>query len=344
MTDKERKPSKGKGGSIYEAVTETLIELIEGGTLPWRTRWSNVRPARRRAKKPALLPSRRLLPPISISSGRPYRGVNVLVLWAASLKQGYGSPYWGSLRAWNQDDCRVKSGERATRIVRWIEKTEVDPQTGEEKEDSFPVIHPVFNVGQVEGPAETLAKYRADEPPVAMLPADVPQAGPKPILWEPAERLLIPLNPKLRWGGDEAYYRPRTDTIQMPDRDRFATQAGLYTVLMHEVGHWTGHEKRLGRDMSGERGTPEYWFEELVAELTACFVLAALDLPDRMEELPESAAYLQHYLSLLEEDRRRIVRAAGLAQKASDYILGGGLPDEAPERKGGRRVGGRRGK
>ena len=59
-------------------------------------------------------------------------------------------------------------------------------------------------------------------------------------------------------------------------------------MLMHELGHWTGHPERLDRDMSGVDGTPEYWFEELVAELSVCFVLAALALPDRVEEFPNS--------------------------------------------------------
>jgi antirestriction protein ArdC len=90
---------------------------------------------------------------------------------------------------------------------------------------------------------------------------------------------------------------------------------------LHEIAHWTGNKKRLNRDLSGGERTPSYWFEELVAELTACFVLAAPDLPERLEELPNSAAYLQHYQDLIEDDCRSRFKAASLAQKASDYIL-----------------------
>ena len=56
------------------------------------------------------IPDRRLLLPLSISSGKPYQGVNVLILWTAALKNLYASPYWGTLKAWNQLDCRVKDG------------------------------------------------------------------------------------------------------------------------------------------------------------------------------------------------------------------------------------------
>ena len=60
---------------------------------------------------------------------------------------------------------------------------------------------------------------------------------------------------------------------------------------------------------------------------------ATLELSDRLEELPESAAYLKRYLDLLEGDRRIFVKAASLAQTTSDYILASGnLPAEPTAR------------
>jgi antirestriction protein ArdC len=314
------------GCGVYKKVTETLIGLIEDGHLPWRTSWSSVRARRQRTRSPLLVPDRRLLLPISLSSGKPYQGIYVLILWAAALRQRYASQYWGTFKVWNQLDCQVKTGEKATGIIRWIEKKEVDPKTGQEEDKSFPVGHPVFNVAQVQGPEETMAKYGGNELPLVMAPANQPQveAVVEPERWEPAENLVTVLDPKLRWGGDSASYSLHYDQSRMPKRERFDTQAGLYSVLMHEVAHWTGHPKRLARDLSSGPKTPEYWFEELVAELSACFVLAALALPDRMEELPNSASYLKHYLNLLSDDPRKLVKAAGLAQKASDFILNGG--------------------
>ena len=205
-----------------------------------------------------LVPVRRLGLPISISSAKTYQGVNVLILWGAALKQRYSSPYWSSLRAWNQNECRVKKGERATHVVRWIEKIEVDPDTGEEEEKPFPIIHPVFNVAQVEGPAETMAKYGGNQPPLVMVPLSEPQPEPVlgPIRWEPAERLVAILNPRLRWGGNRACYSPRTDSIRMPDRDRFDTQAGL-------------SQRQRSPGQSGGDGWPDLPPTKLRAELQA---------------------------------------------------------------------------
>ena len=84
---KTRQTEHRKGGGIYERVTDALIGLIEGGNLPWRTRWSSVHPRRQQAKKPLLVPDRRLLLPLSLSSGKPYQGVNILALPPAATKK-----------------------------------------------------------------------------------------------------------------------------------------------------------------------------------------------------------------------------------------------------------------
>ena len=62
-------------------------------------------------------------------------------------------------------------------------------------------------------------------------------------------------------------------------------------------------------------------FEELVAELTACFLLAHLEIPDRYE-VCQHAGYIQGYIGLLENDRKALRRAAGQASKAAMYLLG----------------------
>jgi antirestriction protein ArdC len=49
-----------------------------------------------------------------------------------------------------------------------------------------------------------------------------------------------------------------------------------YSVLLHELTHWTLPEKRCGRDMTGRFGDKAYAMEELVAELGAAFQCAHL--------------------------------------------------------------------
>lgn len=109
----------------------------------------------------------------------------------------------------------------------------------------------------------------------------------------------------------------------MPHKQRFHSELDVLTTLFHELGHWTGHEDRLdryGATQTWDRDSPEYAFEELVAELTACFLLAYLGVPDRYE-VSQHAGYIKAYILLLENDRKALQRAAGLAGKATRYLV-----------------------
>ena len=69
--------------------------------------------------------------------------------------------------------------------------------------------------------------------------------------------------------GDGAYYAPAIDAIHMPNRERFHDAAGYYATALHELGHWTGHETRLARDLSNPFGSEGYAREELRAEIAS---------------------------------------------------------------------------
>jgi antirestriction protein ArdC len=167
----------------------------------------------------------------------------------------------------------------------------------------------VFNVEQVDGwqPPRPAAK------------------DPIKVLVE-AERFIMAISADIRIGGDRAYYRPRTDHIQMPDRDRFtgtetidATES-YYATLLHELTHWTGHASRLDRDLSGRFGQEGYAMEELVAELGAAFLCSDLGITNRPR--PDHATYIAHWLAVLKKDTRAIFTAASKANEARRFLTG----------------------
>ena len=110
-----------------------------------------------------------------------------------------------------------------------------------------------------------------------------------------------------------------TDHVQMPAFADFRTAEGYYGTLAHEATHWTGHPKRLARDLTGRFGSAAYAAEELVAELGAAFAAAALGLAT--EPRPDHARYVAHWLDLLRADRRAVFAAASKAQAAADWLL-----------------------
>ena len=81
--------------------------------------------------------------------------------------------------------------------------------------------------------------------------------------------------------------------------------------------HWTGSEKRLER-IKKFANREAYAFEELVAEIGACFLGAQIGVAP---EFDQSAAYVEGWLKALKEDKRAIFRAASEAQKAADFVL-----------------------
>ncbi|MGH9196121.1 MAG: zincin-like metallopeptidase domain-containing protein [Acidimicrobiia bacterium] len=74
------------------------------------------------------------------------------------------------------------------------------------------------------------------------------------------------------------------------------------STSLHEHSHWSGHSSRLDRDLSGRFGEGTYAAEELVAELSAAFLCAALEIPGRLRH----ADYIGSWLTLLGNDKRAI--------------------------------------
>ena len=87
--------------------------------------------------------------------------------------------------------------------------------------------------------------------------------------------------------------------------------------------HSTAHLSRLNRKTDegpAHWGTPNYSKEELIAEIGASFLNAKAGISSAT--LENSASYIANWLSVLRNDKRMIILAAGQPQKAADYILG----------------------
>ena len=138
----------------------------------------------------------------------------------------------------------------------------------------------------------------------------------------------MPKPPAIQHGGGRASYQPSTDTVSMPDRDRFGLPADYYSTLFHELTHATGHPSRLHRKGVADLqpfGSPDYSREELVAEMGSAFLCGHCGIePVTIEN---SAAYVGGWLRKLRGDARLVVQAAAAAQKAADYVLGASVSE-----------------
>ncbi len=281
---------------VYERVTASIIAAIEAGAgtfeMPWHRSGNRAKPVNAHTKK-------------------PYRGVNIVALWASAEIHGYHSGTWATYKQWKELGAQVRKGEKASLVVFYkeIEREATDGKTGETELQTYLMARAswVFSVEQVDG-------WEAPRPEVR---------DPVEIV-EHAERFVSRVGADIRHGGDRAYYVPSADHIQVPHRDRFsgtstssATES-YYATLLHELTHWTGHKTRLNRDMANRFGDQAYAMEELVAELGAAFLCADLGVTNAPRS--DHAAYIASWLQVLKSDKKAIFTAASKASQAAEYL------------------------
>ena len=240
-------------------------------------------------------------------SKRAYRGINAIVLGFAR----YSDPRWATFSQIKQHGGNVKRGEKSTPIVFWAFVDAEDNKTGEKKRVPFLKYFSVFNVEQTEG--------------LSLKPiADLIRCDHSPI--EAAEAIVkgYVSGPKIEYGHSAAWYRPSTDTVGMPNKEKFDSLESFYAVSFHELAHSSGHASRLNRPElmnSTHFGSGDYSKEELTAEFTAYFLCNAAGIANTSLE-KNTTAYLQNWISVLRGDIKMAVQAAGKAQQAANYILG----------------------
>jgi antirestriction protein ArdC len=282
---------------VYERVTARIIADLEQGVRTWLRPW-NAGHAAGRITKPLR------------GNGMPYRGINIIMLWAAAMEQGFAAPIWLTFRQALDLGAHVRKGEKGSLVVYAdrIRKTETDQESGEELQREIPFLkgYTVFNVEQIDG-----------LPPHFHAPA-APVVDPVQRI-DGTERFFAALGADIRHGGNRACYAIEPDQVRMPPFATFRDAESYYAVLGHECVHWTRHPARLDRDLGRKRhGDEGYAREELVAELGAAFLAADLGL--ELEPRPDHAAYLASWLQVVQGDKRAIFSAAAQAQRAVDFL------------------------
>ena len=280
-------------------LADKLIEQLKAGTAPWQQLWE----------------AGQILSPYNPTTGNRYRGVNVMAL----VVTGRGDPRWMTYRQAQAQGWQVRAGEKGTQIQHWIweearlrigkdGQPELDKE-GKSVKDMVRLSRPkviaaaVFNAAQIDG---------------------IPDLEPsRDVGWDPvekAERLLDASEAKIQHSpGGGAFYRPSTDTIHLPARDRFENASTYYTTALHELGHWTGHADRLNRDLAHPFGSEGYAREELRAEIASLILGSEVGLG---YDPGQHAGYVDSWVKILRETPQEILYAAAAAEKISEYILG----------------------
>ena len=308
---------KRDGGAkrdLYQEITDRMVAKLEAGTAPWLKPW--VAGAR----------------PRSMSTGKPYQGINVLLTGMTALERGYTSPWWGTFNQIQEMGGNVRKGENqangrgATTVIFFKEYVKKDaepvpnPRTGELELPVSRVASAfrVFNAEQTEGLPEKfsqgvkLIEGAAIPEPQAVLDAYLAGKSGPGIAYDV---------------HGKAHYQPGPDMIHMPPMNEHRSPEHFYATSFHEATHSTGHESRLARPGVTELaekghgfGSHPYGKEELVAEMGSAMLCAETGI-EAERVFDNSAAYLASWLDTIKGDPKMVAQAASQAGKAADLVL-----------------------
>jgi antirestriction protein ArdC len=310
---------------VHAAITEKIVAAIRAGAGDFQMPWHR--------------PGVAFTIPKNALTDKTYRGSNVLSLWIDADAKKFEHQLWATFKQWQELGAQVRKGEKGSLIVKygeWVPRGSADagcaagneppkrqqacqPAGKEHKDDDngkrlFAKAAWVFNVQQVDG-------------------YEIAPTTPRPDLTERlahVDAFIAATGAEFREGGQRAFYRHRDsrgegDFIQIPARSLFTGTAtstpteSYESTRLHELAHWSGAGHRLDRDF-GRFGDKAYSFEELVAELSAAFLCAELQITNAPRA--DHAQYCANWLEVLEGDTKAIFSAASLATRAVAYLDG----------------------
>jgi antirestriction protein ArdC len=267
--------------NVYQTVTDSIIQQLEKGAIPWVKPWKTDSSADK-----------------NFITQKPYSGINTLILGMA----GFNNPAWASYQQWQAKGAQVKKGEKATQIVFFKPMSKTSTNSAGESETSNFAILKTYSVFNVEQTDLEIIPFENESAPFNPIPA--------------IESKINETGAIIKHGGDSAFYNPANDFIQLPNAASFDTKEHYYATAFHELAHWTSAKHRLDRKLGKTFGNPDYAFEELIAEISAAFLCADYKIQGDLRH----AGYIQSWLKACRDDNKAIFKAAALAQKAADFI------------------------
>lgn len=322
-----------------QELTDKFVAALEEGRIPWQRPWNE-----------STMPVRT---PMNAITEKPYQGGNRMILTLTQMDKDYADPRWVTYNQAQTLGGSVAKGEKGTQIEFWREKAffqrkDVDVKLGgstvkviSEKDGqvtlaggrtapvgAFAIHHDGKEYGW--GQAERKLNTLTGQAHTIFNVSQCQDLNIKPMTLTPELKMPMHERGELFLAGmkvdgvrfveapNRAFYRSTSDTISLPPRDDFKSDALFYGTALHESAHATGHEKRLNRDVGkNEFGSEGYAKEELVAEMTSAFLAAETGIPHDMED---HKAYIQSWAAALKNDKNEIFRAAKLADQAANYM------------------------
>ena len=327
----DQKGYKTQGERACEKFTDLMISRMKTLNADWEKPWISIKGGS----------------PINLTTGKPYKGFNSLMLSFYSQLFNYPIPAYLTMLQANKLGARINSGSKGFPITFWetlyfnrttgekIPEEEFVKMTEKEKENVRKTTllrsYTIFNVAQTNLEEVQKEKYEAIKQIF-----EIPEAKDVKGMYSntPLDRMfnnqewLCPIHTNKP--SNSAFYSPLKDEITIPMKEQFRKgitsediyQSGMafYGTALHEMAHSTGTVQRLNREKGERFADKKYAKEELVAELTSAMVGGTLGFEKKISE--NNAKYLNNWIATLGEEPKFIMSLMSDINKATEVILG----------------------
>lgn len=293
--------SISKSKEYRKELAEMFARILEEKELDWKKEWkglSNV--------------------PVNAVKEYKYKGINAFSLMLTMVERGYTDPRFATYNQIKEMGCKLHDAKgKGVRVEYWFpfDREEGRTLTWEEfyrvckgKPDERYILRAkystVFNAAHIEGLPERKLEMRND-------------ISVDELIAKLSENMGVEI---LHDGGDRAFYRPKEDKIHLPVPEVFSSDYAYNSTALHELAHSTGAPHRLNRNFGGAFGTESYAYEELIAEITSCFMSANLNMEQDIIHLDNHKAYIQSWIQSIKEKPESLVKAIAEAEKTAAYM------------------------
>lgn len=284
---------------LQQQLAEQFLHILEEEKLDWKKEWSGL--------------SGRPYNPVSKTV---YHGSNYFSLLLTSMAKGYQDPRWCTFAQIKEQGWTLKAGKgQSAKIEFWYpydreQKKAISWQefreAGGQINDRYQLFSRAYSV------------YNGDMI-VGIPKLEVTQNEIQPV--ELVDTISGSMGVSISYHkSDQAFYRPIEDRIYLPYRQQFNSEYAYASTALHELSHATGAEHRLNRKQGGEFGTEPYAYEELVAEISSCFLSSELPIGQTEEHLQNHKAYVQSWIQGIKEQPEALFRAVKDAEQAAVYL------------------------
>ncbi len=288
----------------YNKTREWLINMyinaLKENSIPWRNRWQSNEQ-------------------INGITNVAYKGVNQLLLSFISSKEGYKDIRWLTYLQIKSKGYKLKNAKgKGVPVEFWSvydikNKCKIDLDEYQKIIDKCPELKDnyklfcntshVYNAECIEGLEPINIENKSNN--IKEIPKFI-------------NNVINNFKIKYEEKGNMAYYVPSLDKIFLPNKDKFIDNYSYYATLLHELCHATGHKKRLNR--LNIKNKLDRAREELIAEISSSFLMAKLKVDAKAEHYDNHKAYIQSWISLLENNPSELFKAINESNKVTDYI------------------------